>query len=58
MSSDKFTTVGILFHNFWGYRSIHFIQITTDCSVFDRFCFYVLFPYFNASMASIKWYEP
>ena len=39
LRSDKFITVGILFHNFWSSRSIRLIQITTDCSVFDRFCF-------------------
>ena len=28
-----------LFHIFWSYRSLLNFQITTDCSVFDRFCF-------------------
>ena len=28
-----------LFHNFWSYRSLLNFQITTDCPVFDRFCF-------------------
>ena len=27
------------FQNFWSYRSMVNVQITTDCSVFDRFCF-------------------
>ena len=29
----------LIFHNFWSYRSMVNVQITTDCSVFDRFCF-------------------
>ena len=28
-----------LFHNLWSYRSLLNLQITTDCFVFDRFCF-------------------
>ena len=28
-----------LFHNFWSYRSLLNFQITTDCAVFERFCF-------------------
>ena len=31
--------VVLIFQNFWSFRSIRNIQITTDCSVFDRFCF-------------------
>ena len=31
--------VVLSFQNFWSYRSIRSIQIATDCSVFDRFCF-------------------
>ena len=42
-----------LFHNFWSYRSLLNFQITTDCPVLDRFCFCVLFAYFDASMASM-----
>ena len=34
------------------------VQIPTDCPVLDRFCFCVLFAYFDASMASIGGYEP
>ena len=33
-------------------------QIATGCSVFDRFCFHVLFAYFDESMSSIGGYEP
>ena len=47
-----------LFQNFWGYISIQNLQITTHCSVFDRFCFRVLFAYFDESMASIGDSEP
>ena len=31
--------VVLIFSNLWSYRSIRNIQIATDCSVFDRFCF-------------------
>ena len=31
--------VVLIFQNFLSYRSIRNIQITTDCSVFDKFCF-------------------
>ena len=41
------------FSEFWSYRSIRNLQIATDCSVFDRFCFRVLFAYFDESMAYI-----
>ena len=34
------------------------VHITIDCSVFDRFCFLVLFAYFDESMARIGGYEP
>ena len=37
---DKLLTSTNLFQNFWSYRSILNIQIATDCSVFDRFCFH------------------
>jgi len=33
-------------------------QITTDSSVFDRFCFLCVFAYFDESMSSIGGYEP
>ena len=36
---DKFLTSTNLFQNLWSYRSIWELQITTDCSVFDRICF-------------------
>ena len=36
---DKFLTSTNLVKNFWSYRSIRNIQIATNCSVFDRFCF-------------------
>ena len=39
-------------------RSIRLIQITTDCSVFERFYFRVLFAYFDESMASKIVYKP
>ena len=35
----KFFKFSNLFHNFWSYRSLLNFQITTDCPVFDRFCF-------------------
>ena len=35
----KFFKFSYLFHNFWSYISLLNFQITTDCSVFDRFCF-------------------
>ena len=41
-----------------GSRSIRNLQITTDCSVFDRFCFRVLFAYCDESMASKIVYKP
>ena len=28
----------LIFQNFWRYRGMESFQITTDCSVFDRFC--------------------
>ena len=31
--------VVLIFQNFWSFRSIRNIQIATDYSVFDRFCF-------------------
>ena len=31
--------VFLIYQDFWSYRSIRELQITTDCSVFDRFCF-------------------
>ena len=31
--------VSLIFQNFWSFISIRNIQIATDCSVFDRFCF-------------------
>ena len=34
------------------------IQITTDCSVFNRFCFACVVCLFDESMASIGGYEP
>jgi len=36
---EKFPTSTNLFQNLWSNRSIWNIQIATDCSVFDRFCF-------------------
>ena len=48
-----------LFTNFWSYISLLNFQITTDCHVFDRFCFSrAVFAYFDESMASIGGYEP
>ena len=35
----KLLKLSNLFHNFWSYRSLLNFQITTDCPVFDRFCF-------------------
>ena len=35
----KFFKFSNLFHNFWSYGSLLNLQITTDCPVFDRFCF-------------------
>ena len=35
----KFFKFSNLFHNFRSYRSLLNFQITTDCPVFDRFCF-------------------
>ena len=35
----QLSCVFLIFHNFWNYRSIRSSPITTDCSVFDRFCF-------------------
>ena len=32
----------LIFHNFWSTRSMVNVQITTDCSVFDRFCFWCI----------------
>jgi hypothetical protein len=29
----------LMFQNFWSYISMVFVQIITDCSVLDRFCF-------------------
>ena len=55
---DKFLTSKNLFHNFWSYRSIRELQITTNCSVLTDSVFYVLFAYFDESMGSIGGYEP
>ena len=54
----KFFKFSNLFHNLWSYISLLNFHITTDCPVFDRFCFHVLFAYFDESMASIGGYEP
>ena len=35
----KFSKFSNLVHNCWSYRSLLNFQITTDCPVFDRFCF-------------------
>ena len=35
----KNSQVVLIFQNFWSFRSIRNIQISTDCSVFERFCF-------------------
>ena len=35
----QISQVVLIFQNFWSFRSIRNIQIATDCSVFDRFCF-------------------
>ena len=35
----QISPVVLIFQNFWSFRSIGNIQIATDCSVFDRFCF-------------------
>ena len=37
----KFFKFSNLFHNFWSFRSLLNLQITTDCPVLDRFCFFV-----------------
>ena len=48
--------------NFVGVLEFH--KYTFDTDYYRLFCFltdsvfYVLFAYFDASMASIKWYEP
>ena len=47
-----------IFQNFLSYRSIRSFQIATDCSVFDRFCFYALLACFDWSMDYIVWYKP
>ena len=35
----QITLVFLIFQNFWSFRSIRNIQITTNCSVFDKFSF-------------------
>ena len=37
--NKKNSHVDLIFQNFWSYRSIRSLQIATDYSVFDRFCF-------------------
>ena len=39
LSSDKFITVGILFHNFWSQESIDTIAFFTDCTVLADCCY-------------------
>ena len=50
--------MGILVHNFWSQVSIDTLALFIDCTVLTDSAFRVLFAYFDASMASIKWYEP
>ena len=38
INNKKFHAV-LIFQNFWSYTSIKSLQIATDYSVFDRFCF-------------------
>ena len=38
--------VVLIFQNFWSSRSMVGVQITTDCSVFDRFCFQCIVCFF------------
>ena len=67
--NTQISQVFLISQDFWSYISIQNIQIAADYSVFDRFCFrqilfstdsvfYVLFAYFDESMASIGGYEP
>ena len=58
MINIQIAQVFLIYQDFESYRSIQNIQIATDCSVFDSFCFWVLFAYFDASMASIGGYGP
>ena len=53
----QIASVVLMFQNFWSYRSIRSLQITTDCSVLTN-SFYVLFAYFDESVGSIGGYEP
>ena len=39
LSSDKFTTVGILFYNFWSYGSIDTLAFFTDYTVLADCCY-------------------
>ena len=50
--------VVLMFNNFWTYRSTHKVQITIDCSVFDRFYFRCIVCVFHESMDCIKGYKP
>ena len=53
MRSDKFTTVGILFHNFWSEGSIDTLAFFTDCTVWQIAVMFALFAYvclFNDSI--------
>ena len=39
MSSDKFSTVGILVHNFWSQGNIDTLAFFTDCTVLTDCCY-------------------